>query len=134
MRDHFDYKLNELSILPFRFRVVQGADLPLAGMVGEIARYLKEHPGITLTEMGTKITSLEAMGVEGYKQARAHVVELVKAKVVEVCGEVPLEEVDDRYERIERCDLCGAASNSHPIVLWKFETPVVKCSSCGLLY
>src|SRR5438876_12334195 len=47
---------------------------------------------------------------------------------------MPLEEVDFRYERLSYCDLCGAPSSGHPILFWKYNTPVVRCTTCGLLY
>ena len=47
---------------------------------------------------------------------------------------MPLPEVDLRYEPVAACAVCQAPSAQHPIVLWKFNTPVVRCDTCGLLY
>jgi SAM-dependent methyltransferase len=59
---------------------------------------------------------------------------MVDLGLLDVAGEVPLEQLDDRYERLPACDLCGSHSANHPIVFWKHNTPVVRCTSCGLFY
>lgn len=71
---------------------------------------------------------------EAYDHVRRQVADLVDQGVLAVCGEVPLEAVDLRYERVPQCDLCGATTGHHPVTLWKYGTPVVRCTTCGLLY
>ena len=128
------YKLLDLAATPLLFRVRHDARLPLSGAAAEIARYFAEHAGASVSDLHTHMPASGAHGQEGYQQARAQVARLVKARVLEICGEMPLEEVDPRYERVHDCDLCGASSGKHPVVLWKHNTPVVRCTSCGLLY
>lgn len=129
--DFLDYKLRERSVVNLLFRAVDGARLPLSGATGEIARYVRRHPGISIGDIAANVPLPEA---EGYEQMRAHVVRLVDAGVLEAYAELPLEEVDERYERIASCEVCGAPSDGAPVVLWKYDTPVVRCANCGLLY
>jgi len=74
------------------------------------------------------------MGRDGYEIVRAAVAKLIEEGVVDISGDVPLEEVDPRYERVSNCEVCGAPSSGHPVLFWKHNTPVVRCTSCGLLY
>jgi 2-polyprenyl-3-methyl-5-hydroxy-6-metoxy-1,4-benzoquinol methylase len=62
------------------------------------------------------------------------VASLANRSILKPCGLVPLEQVDGRYERVATCQVCGASSGEHKIVLWKYNTPVVRCKSCGLYY
>ena len=128
------YKLRAISATPFLFRVRKGARLPESGTTGEIVRYLLDHAGAGMTELRTCIPALGEPTYEAYQHARDQVARLVEAGVLEVCGEVPLEEVDPRYERVPACAVCGAPSSSHPVLFWKYNTPVVRCTTCGLLY
>jgi SAM-dependent methyltransferase len=65
---------------------------------------------------------------------RAFIVGMVDGGALEVDGEAPLETVDPLYERVPACAVCGAPSENHPILFWKYNTPVVRCTTCGLLY
>jgi SAM-dependent methyltransferase len=103
--------------------------------VGEdVVRFFEAHPGTGINDLRAAVTALNAPTYQAYDAARRQVAELVDAGVLEICGEVPLESVDLRFERVARCDVCGQASATHPIVFWKYGTPVVRCASCGLLY
>lgn len=128
------YKLRDLTATPLLFRVREGTRLPRSGTAADITRYFAEHEGASVSDLRAHMPTPSTQGQEGYEQIRAQVTRLVEAGVLEICGELPLEEVDARYECVQACDLCGAACGEHPVVLWKHNTPVVRCTSCGLLY
>jgi 2-polyprenyl-3-methyl-5-hydroxy-6-metoxy-1,4-benzoquinol methylase len=67
-------------------------------------------------------------------EMRTLVVGLVDEGALEVVGYTRLVEIDPRYETVPACDLCRAPSDRHPVVFWKYNTPVVRCTGCGLLY
>jgi 2-polyprenyl-3-methyl-5-hydroxy-6-metoxy-1,4-benzoquinol methylase len=117
---------------PLRFRVVAGHHLPTLGpLEASVLAHIEAHPGATATDAHA---CLSPVGDPEYGQVRSAVVGLVDMGLLKVDGQVPLEQVDQRYERIEACDLCGSPSDDHRIVFWKHNTPVVRCSECGLLY
>jgi 2-polyprenyl-3-methyl-5-hydroxy-6-metoxy-1,4-benzoquinol methylase len=87
-----------------------------------------------MDDMRTHIPSLGVVGYEAYNEARHTVARMVKHGILEISSEMPLEEADPRYERVAICDLCGSPSSNHSIILWKHNTPMVRCTSCGLVY
>jgi 2-polyprenyl-3-methyl-5-hydroxy-6-metoxy-1,4-benzoquinol methylase len=129
------YRLRDLSATTFRFRVKPGAQIPhLEGWEADILAYLQAHPNSELNDLRTYVPSLGEVGYEPYNKARHTVADMIDRGILEISGEVPLENVDPRYERVAKCDLCGAPSTGHPILFWKHNTPVVRCTSCGLVY
>jgi hypothetical protein len=125
------YLLRDIEITPLRFSLKNGAGAALAGPDAAVAAYVRDHPGAHMNDLRTYVPPL---GEWSYSQAREVVVRLVDLGVLEPSGQVPLEELDLRYERVPVCDLCGSPSAGHRVVLWKHNTPVVRCSGCGLLY
>lgn len=125
------YILRDLDVTPVR--VSQKVGAPPAGNERDQAMcaYVAAHPGATLNDLLTYIPNLSGVT---YAEARARLVALVAAGHLIVSGQVPLEELDLRYERVARCEVCGAPAADHPIILWKNNTPVVRCTRCGLLY
>jgi SAM-dependent methyltransferase len=135
-----DFFLRDLDNTPLTFKAGPRplTDVPTspngqvpAALYADIARYITEHPGSHINDLRTYVRTTDGLT---YPQVRDAVVRMVDAGVVEVAGRRPLEELDDRYERLPACDLCGASSADHPVVFWKHNTPVVRCRSCGLLY
>ena len=129
--DDMRFLLRGLDATPLQFRVKSGASAPPDAADSGIVAYLQSHGGATIQEIISGVPALA--GVE-YNRVRSRVARLLKSGVLEICGQVSLEAVDDRYERVPACDLCGLSSDGQPIVLWKYNTPVVRCSGCGLLY
>lgn len=129
------YRLRDLVATTFLFRVKPDIQPPdLQGQEADIVAYLQSHPGASMDEMRTYIPSLGEVGYEAYNRARMMVVGLVERGILETCGELPLEIADKRYERVEACDICGAPSQSHPTLFWKHNTPMVRCTTCGMIY
>ena len=131
------FLLRELDRTPYRLcvgpsnrklRAKDGKDGPPAE---RIITFVSEHPGATIKEIQDQVPSLSDWS---YNKVRALVVQLVGRDVLKVCGTVPLDEVDGRYERVPVCDLCNDPSSEHKTIFWKYNTPVVRCSNCGLLY
>lgn len=125
------YLLRHLDHTIFRFRVKLKAHSPIDSVEQAVIDYLQSHPGATVNAVRADVPPLPE---ESYSYARDLLARMVDAGVLELDGQSPLEEVDGRYERVPSCDLCGAPSDGHTIVLWKHNTPVVRCSACGLLY
>jgi SAM-dependent methyltransferase len=133
--DDKSYRLRDISATTFRFRVKPGAHIPhLEGWEADILAYLQAHPNSELNDLRTHVPSLGEVGYEPYNKARNIVASMIDRGLLEISGEVPLESVDPRYERVDKCDLCGAPSASHPTLFWKHNTPVVRCTTCGLIY
>jgi 2-polyprenyl-3-methyl-5-hydroxy-6-metoxy-1,4-benzoquinol methylase len=133
--DDKSYRLRDITATTFRFRVKPGAQIDrLDGSEAEIYCYLQQHPDSQMNDLRAHVPSLGEIGYEHYNQERNTVAGMVERGLLEISGEVPLETVDPRYERIDSCDLCGAPSANHPILFWKHNTPVVRCTSCGLVY
>lgn len=133
--DDKSYRLWGLTATTFRFRTSSTADPDnLEGSEADIFSYLRAHPGSSMDDMRTHVPSLGEVGYEAYNRARNTVAGMVDRGILEIAGEMPLEEADPRYERVAKCDVCGAASANHPIILWKHNTPVVRCTSCGMAY
>jgi 2-polyprenyl-3-methyl-5-hydroxy-6-metoxy-1,4-benzoquinol methylase len=139
-----EYLLRDIDVTPLRFKARSRAGSSVApaqnGQPGaradgavqkDVIRFLREHPGAHMNDLRTHVPPL---GEWSYEEARGTIVRMIDLGLVEVAGQVPLEQLDDRYERLTACDLCGASSADHPIVFWKHNTPVVRCRSCGLLY
>jgi 2-polyprenyl-3-methyl-5-hydroxy-6-metoxy-1,4-benzoquinol methylase len=115
--------------------VKPGAQIPqFEGRKADILAYLLAHPNSELNDLRTYVPSLGEVGYEPYSWARNAVADMVDQGILEISGEVPLEHVDPRYERVEKCDLCGSPSADHPVLFWKHNTPVVRCTCCGLVY
>lgn len=128
------YMLRDLAITPVRFRVKDGKGkrgTPGNNPSAEIAAYVQAHPGAGVNDLRTHVSALDNWS---YDKVRALLVRLVEKGVLALDGHLPLESVDLRYERVPACDLCGSPSSGHSIVLWKHNTPVVRCRQCGLLY
>jgi len=129
------YRLRDISATTFRFRVKPGAQIPhLEGWEADILAYLQAHPNSELNDLRTYVPSLGEVGYEPYNRARNTVADMIDRGILEISGEVPLEHVDPRYERVATCDLCGDSSANHPVLFWKHNTPVVRCTTCGLIY
>src|SRR4051794_1246497 len=129
--DDTEYLLHSLTVTPLRFRVKRGAAVPHSEPEAGIFAYLREHPGQTIISLQEHVPVLA--GID-YFSVHAIMLRLIDKGQIEPDGQASLEEVDTRYERVPTCDLCGASSEGHEIVLWKYNTPVVRCSGCGLLY
>ncbi len=127
------YLLRELDHTPLRFRLAptQRADSASPEPEASIIAYFADNPGATVSDLHANLPMLAAIT---YGQVRTFVARLVDTGVLQIAGRVGLEEVDARYERVQACDLCGSPSHGSRTVLWKHNTPVVRCSSCGLLY
>jgi SAM-dependent methyltransferase len=125
------YLLRDIEVTPLRFHLKNPVHAELAGPDAAVASFVRDHPGAQVNDLWTGVPVL---GNRSYAEAREVVVRLVDLGVLEPRGQLPLEEVDVRYERVPACDLCGAPSAGHEVVLWKYNTPVVRCSGCGLLY
>ena len=129
--DDVRYLLCDLDHTTFRFRVKPQTRSPADGIEQAVVAYIQTHPGVTVNDIRTQVPPFAD---HNYSYARNLLVRLVDKGVLELDGHALLEEVDGRYERVPRCDLCGESSEGHRIVLWKYNTPVVRCSRCGLLY
>ena len=125
------YILRDLDVTPVCVSCKVGAQPPANRRDQALWTYVAAHPGSTLNDLLTYMPELSGVS---YADARAHLVALVTNGHLIVTGQVPLEELDLRYERVALCDVCGASSTDHPIILWKNNTPVVRCTGCGLLY
>jgi len=125
------YLLRCLDHTPLTFRLTKDA-APVSGEPeASILAYFKSNPGRTVSDLHS---ALPTPNEWSYKEARDAAVRLVDRGVLAIAGQVPLERVDLRYERVPTCDLCGSPSDHSKVVLWKHNTPVVKCATCGLLY
>ncbi|MDQ3929894.1 MAG: hypothetical protein M3328_12215, partial [Chloroflexota bacterium] len=100
---------------------------------GELAvlDFLRRHPGATARELASGLPPQQQFPSE---ETRQTLVRLVDSGVLRPCGRVPLEAVDPRYERVLTCAVCGSPSKSHKTQFWKYNTPVVRCDTCGLYY
>ncbi len=129
-----NYLLRQLPHTPYRFRVGIGASVHAAGLSELEALavdFVRAHPGATIQDLRGGVLSLGGLD---HVQMRDLLIGLVDKGVFELAGRVSLEEVDDVYEWVPNCDLCGASSNGNKVLLWKYNTPVVRCSNCGLVY
>lgn len=102
-----------------------------SGAEAAVVSYVREHPGATIAAIVTQVPPLPD---GSYARVRKVVASLVDRHILKPCGRVPLEQVDGRYERVAACEVCGSPSGEHKIVLWKYNTPIVRCSVCGLYY
>jgi len=126
-----NYLLRDLEVTPVRFRLNPRAAPPAAGLDATIAAFVRDHPGATMNDLRTYVPGF---GEGPYEAARAVLTRLVSTRILVLDGQVPLEELDLRYERVACCDVCGESSATHAVVFWKHNTPVVRCAGCGLLY
>lgn len=126
-----DYLLREIPMSPYLFRLKPGRPLPTRGPAGQVVAYLREHHTGTARDVFDTVAGILPLS---YPQVQALIVRMVDRGTLEIVGQRPLEDVDLRYERVLACDLCGVAAARHPIVFWKHGTPVMRCTSCGLLY
>ena len=126
-----NYLLRALDHTTCRFRVGPYANHDFSNIEQETLSFVKSNPGATIRQIQASSSSLKALS---HIEARTLVVGLVDAGALEVTGQAPLVEVDPRYEYVPTCDLCGASSDNHPIIFWKYNTPVVRCTGCNLLY
>ena len=131
--DDDDYLLRDLDHTIFRLRV--GPTLGVRPAPGSredaVVTYVRDHPGSTLRTLWDSVPGLRA---RPYPEISRLVVNLVDDQTLQRAGKAPLEDVDDRYERVAACAVCGDPAATHPVVFWKFNTPVVRCPNCGLLY
>jgi 2-polyprenyl-3-methyl-5-hydroxy-6-metoxy-1,4-benzoquinol methylase len=126
-----DYLLRDVSASPVRFRLTHRSSTHTNGLDGLVSGFVRDHAGVTVSDLRANVP---ALAEQAYDEVRAVVIRLVEAGVLEPDGMAPLEEVDTRYERVAACDLCGSPSEGHKTLFWKYNTPVVRCSGCGLLY
>ena len=96
-----------------------------------MVRHVSDHPGATINDIASQVPSLRA---GSYAATRLLIAGLVNRHILRPCGQVPLEQVDGRYERLAACEVCSSPSGGHKVVLWKYNTPIVRCSACGLYY
>lgn len=128
-----DYLLHHLGVSVYRFLTTQRP--PPAGQLtaldAAILRFVREHPAATTSQIWKELPPAQVLP---YNEVRARVGGLLDRKLLKIAGVVSLEEVDELYERVPACDLCGQPADAHRIVFWKHNTPVVRCAGCGLLY
>lgn len=127
------FLLQGLDQSPLRFRVSQlpGDDTHLSAAEAEVVSYVREHSGATINDIASQVPALRA---KTYAGVRSLVASLANRHILKPCGQAPLEQVDGRYERVAACEVCGSPSGEHKTVLWKYNTPVVRCGACGLHY
>ncbi|MEO8286806.1 MAG: class I SAM-dependent methyltransferase [Chloroflexota bacterium] len=129
------YRLHDIDATTLLFRVKKGAPGPeQPGPRADIYTFLQSHPRSNMNDLWVNIPSIGFPGVEGYEKARKIVARMVDRGILETCGELPLEVVDARYERVDTCDLCGASTKNHPVLFWKHNTPMARCTGCGIIY
>lgn len=126
-----DYLLRHLGITTCRFSVKNASLSHLQGLDADMVRYVEAHPGTTVIDFKDNMPTLVDWT---YGEARDALARLVDRGVLEICGFAPLEAVDPVYERVSRCAVCGSDSSAHTTRFYKYNTPVVRCSRCGLLY
>jgi SAM-dependent methyltransferase len=129
--DDVEYLLREIDTTPLRFRLAARRPATADPVEAAVADYVGRHPGATTNAI---LAEVPAVHGHPYAEARALVVRLVDRGILTLAGRAPLEEVDQRYERVSACEVCGAASGDHPVLFWKYSTPVVRCPTCGLVY
>lgn len=131
--DDIEFLLRGLDHTTARLQVnPSGGIRPAPGSLDEaILAFVREHPTTTVTAIWQGIPAARA---QTYNEVRALVLGMVEEQTLQRVGFAPLEEVDGRYERVPTCDVCGQASAGHPILFYKHNTPVVRCTGCGLLY
>jgi 2-polyprenyl-3-methyl-5-hydroxy-6-metoxy-1,4-benzoquinol methylase len=96
-----------------------------------ILAFVRDHPTTTVTAIWNNVPGARD---KSYNELRALVLGMLDEQTIQRVGFAPLEEVDGRYERVPACDLCGESSAGHAILFYKHNTPVVRCTGCGLLY
>lgn len=92
---------------------------------------LEQHPRTTVRDIESGTLSLQQVASDDLKRS---LIQLVDRGLVRPCGRAPLEAIDDRYERVPACAVCGSSSKSHKTMFWKYNTPVMRCDGCGLYY
>ncbi|HEY0070846.1 MAG TPA: class I SAM-dependent methyltransferase [Chloroflexia bacterium] len=127
------FLLRGLSYSPVRLCITQGSsalnEADLSPDELEVVRHVTDHPGCTIPDIAQRVSS-----VRPYTRSRSLVLRLVSTGALRPCGRAPLESVDRRYERVPACAVCGASSQGHKTLFWKYGTPIVRCDGCGLLY
>jgi 2-polyprenyl-3-methyl-5-hydroxy-6-metoxy-1,4-benzoquinol methylase len=109
-----------------------GGIRPAPGSLDEaILAFVRTHPTTTVTAIWNNVPAARE---QTYNEVRALVLGMLEEQTLAPVGFAPLEEVDGRYERVPACDVCGQSSAGHPILFYKHNTPVVRCTGCGLLY
>lgn len=105
------------------------ADLARAELA--VIDFLRRYPGATIRDIESGIVSQQRLPSE---ETRQFLIRLVDLGVIRPCGRAPLEAVDLRYERVPACAVCDSPSKSHKTLFWKYNTPVMRCATCGLYY
>ena len=126
-----NYLLHSLDVSPVCFYISSKRLTKAAGIEKDIYDYVRDHPGATISNIWVTLPDARQLS---YSSVRDRVLNLVNTGMLKVVGQVPLETIDLRYERIPACDLCASPSIRHPVVFWKHNTPVVRCTNCGLYY
>jgi 2-polyprenyl-3-methyl-5-hydroxy-6-metoxy-1,4-benzoquinol methylase len=96
-----------------------------------VLAFLEHSPRATIQDIASGTVSVRQVAPDEVKRA---LIQLVDKGIVRPCGRAPLEEVDDRYERVPACAVCGSPSQLHKTIFWKYNTPVMRCDGCGLYY
>lgn len=125
------YLLRDLDHTNILLRVKPGSQQAMDGVRNAILGFIREHPDSTVKDITEQVSSVKEWS---YAETRTMVVRMVDEGMLRISGYASLEQVDLRYERVASCDLCGSSSDEHKVVLWKYNTPVVRCSDCGLMY
>ena len=126
-----DYLLRHLDHTTCLFGVGRRPRRAPTGLEQAVVSFVHSKPGANIRQIQDSSPHLKTWT---HTEMRDLVVGLVDAGALDVVGYAPLVEVDPRYETVPYCDLCHAPSNEHPIAFWKYNTPVVRCTGCGLLY
>lgn len=131
--DDIDFLLRGLDHPTVRLQAnPAGGIRPAPGSLEEaILAFVRAHPTTTLTAIADHCPA--AYG-QPESELRALVLGMLEDQTLLRVGFAPLEEVDWRYERVPACAVCGQASAGHPTLFYKHNTPVVRCTGCGLLY
>jgi 2-polyprenyl-3-methyl-5-hydroxy-6-metoxy-1,4-benzoquinol methylase len=130
-----DFLLHELHWPPLRFcakgEQLREREAGLTEAERAVAGYVSGHAGATIHDVGSGVAPEHGLSPQDVKSL---LVGLTDRGVLRVCGRVRLEVVDGRYERVVACAVCGSPSRGAETLYWKYGTPVVRCSECGLLY
>jgi 2-polyprenyl-3-methyl-5-hydroxy-6-metoxy-1,4-benzoquinol methylase len=131
--DDLEFLLRGLDHTTVRLQVnPAGGIRPAPGSLDEaILAFVRDHPTTTLTAIADNVPA--AYG-KPEKELRSLVLGMLEEQTLLRVGFAPLEEVDWRYERVPACAVCGQSSAGHPTLFYKHNTPVVRCTGCGLLY